>query len=487
MKELLNGSRVGRLSFMTEQEKIDLHEGTLTILETIGMRVHNDEALAMLVDAGCTVKDDRLVTIPRDLVAKAIESAPSVIKMHDRVGDPAMDLGGYNSYFGTGSDLMHTLDLETGIRRKSVLEDIVRAARLVDALPNMDFVMSSAYPSDIEAHDSYLVSFKTMVENTTKPLVVTAENAGDLKVMCDIAGELRGGAEALRETPYFIAYLEPISPLEHPWESLDKLMLCADTGVPAIYVSAPMAGASAPITTAGQIAQGMAESLFGLVVHQLRRPGAPFVFGSGLATLDMVTAQCSYNSIEGLMAHMIQVEMSRWLDLPNFGFGGTTDSQAVDVQMGMEVAELTFLVMQAGSNLNHDVGYLDFGLTGSLEQIVITDEFVAMNRRFLKGIEISPETLALDTIAEVGAGGHFMTQEHTYQHVRDVQWRPTLLNRKGRDKWEADGSVDMAEKARRRVTHLLATHTPEPLDAQFGAKMDALVAGFHRLEEGAVR
>ena len=480
MKELLNGSRVGRLSFLTEAEKNHMYEAILTILSTIGMRVYNDSVLAMMRDAGCAVSDDGLVTIPRPLVEQARESAPSMIEMFDREGRPAMELGGYNSYFGTGSDLMYTLDLETGARRKSVLDDIARAGRLCDALPNIDFIMSSAYPSDVDAHSSYLLSFKAMVENTSKPLVVTAENAGDLKVMCDIASELRGGPDALRAAPYFIAYLEPISPLEHPWESLDKLLLCADTGVPAIYVSAPMAGASAPITTAGQVAQGLAESLFGLVVHQLRLPGAPFVFGSGLAVLDMVTAQCSYNAVEGLMAHMVSVEMSRWLDLPNFGFGGTTDSQAVDTQMGLELAELTFLVMQAGSNLNHDVGYLDFGLTGSLEQIVITDEFVDMNRRLLRGVEVTPETLALDTIAEVGAGGHFMNQEHTYTHVRDVQWRPSILNRKGREKWEADGCVDLQEKARRRAAHLLATHTPEPLAAPLAEKMDALVAGFQR-------
>ena len=105
----------------------------------------------------------------------------------------------------------------------------------------------------------------------------------------------------------------------------------------------------------------------------------------------------------------------------------------------MEATQLTFLAMQAGSNLSHDVGYLDFGLTGSLEEIVLVDEFISMNRRLLAGIEVNRETLALDAIAEVGPGGHFMTSEHTYRHMRDVQWRPTILNRYGRDKWEAEG------------------------------------------------
>lgn len=478
MEELLNGSRVGRLTFLSEAEKQAMYEAILAILGEIGMRVYHEETLGIMREAGCTVAADGLVTVPRELVEQARGTAPAMISVSDRNGRAAMQLGGYNSYFGTGSDLMYTLDLDSGRRRRSVTDDIARAARLCDALPNIDFVMSSAYPSDVEARFSYLVSFKTMVENTTKPLVITAENAADLEVMCRIAAEVRGGAEALRESPYFIAYLEPISPLEHPWEILDKLLLCADAGVPAIYVSAPMAGASAPITTAGQVAQGMAESLFGLVVHQLRRPGAPFVFGSGLAVLDMATTQCSYNAVEGLMAHMLTVEMARWLDLPNFGFAGTTDSQTVDAQTGLEAAELTLLVMQAGSNLNHDVGYLDFGLTGSLEQIAITDEFIGMNRRLLRGVAVTPETLALDVIAEVGPGGEFLTHDHTFRHLRETQWRPSLLNRKGREKWEEEGCLDLQEKARRKVAGVLSSHHPEPLSAPLVSAIEALVTEF---------
>ena len=130
---------------------------------------------------------------------------------------------------------------------------------------------------------------------------------------------------------------------------------------PAIYSPAPLAGGTAPITVAGHTAQGVAESLFGLVIHQLRRPGAPFLFGIGPAVLDMATSQSSYNAPEYLMTFLCQIEMARWLDLPNWGYGGTSDSQVVDAQAGMEIAELTFLSLAAGSNLNHDIGYIDYG------------------------------------------------------------------------------------------------------------------------------
>ena len=387
-------------------------------------------------------------------------------------------LGGFTSVFGTGSDLMRLFDLETGERRNSELADVGRAARLCDALDNIDFVMSSAYPHEVDAHRAYVESFRQMVANTVKPIVVTAENGDDLRVMWRIAAALRGGEEELRAKPYFIMYGQPSSPLEHPFDSLEKLLLCADLGVPTIYSPAPLAGATAPLTVAGHVAQGVAESLFGLVIHQLRRPGAPFITGIGPAVLDMATAQSCYNAPEYLLAYMGAVEMAKWLDIPNWGYAGTTDSQLLDAQAGMEIAELTFLALQAGSNLNHDVGYLDFGMTGSFEQIVLTDELIAFSRRLLAGITVDADTLAADVIAEVGPGGHFMGTKHTRRHLRSGQWRPTVLNRKGYDAWLEEGGLDARERARRRALELLATHEPAPLPEGMPAEIDRLVEEF---------
>ena len=307
---------------------------------------------------------------------------------------------------------------------------------------------------------------------------MTAENARDLEVMIDIARELRGGAEKLRQKPYFVVYNEPISPLVHPVDSIDKLLLCADTGVPSIYSPAPLAGATAPITVAGHTAQGVAECLFGMVMHQLRSPGAPFLFGIGSAVLDIATAQSSYNDLGYLTGYMCAVEMAKWLDIPNWGNAGTSDSHLPDAQAGMEATQITFLAMQAGSNLAHDVGYLDFGLTCSLEQVVIVDEFIAMNRRLLGGVPVDRESLAVETIAQAGPGGHFMGSKHTRRHMREVQWRPGILNRQGRDNWLADGGLDLAAKARVKALRLLATHEVPALPPQVAVAAERLIGDF---------
>ena len=469
---------MARLTYLSQPDKVAIYEAALEIIGDIGMRVHHEKARETLRAAGCSVTDTDLVCIPRELVEQARATAPPLVEVFDRAGVPAMSLGERNSYFGTGSDLMSTCDLDTGEHRPSVLADVARAARLCDALPNIDFVMSCAHPNDIEPHRSYLESFRAMVTNTTKPIVMTAEHAGDLEVLWQIACELRGGAEELCAKPYFTMYLEPVSPLSHPVESIAKLLFCADWGIPAIYSPAPLAGGTAPITVAGHTCQGVAESLFGLVIHQLRRPGAPFLFGIGPAVLDMATSQSSYNAPEYLMTFLCQIEMARWLDLPNWGYGGTSDSQLVDAQAGMEVGELALLCLAAGSNLNHDVGYLDFGLTASLELIVIVDEYLSLNRKIFAGVEVTPETLAVEVVRAVGPGGDFLAHRHTAKNVRKGQWRPTIINRQGHVRWQEEGGLDLREKARRKALKILETHQPEPLAADVAARIDALVAGF---------
>jgi trimethylamine--corrinoid protein Co-methyltransferase len=331
-----------------------------------------------------------------------------------------------------------------------------------------------------------VLSFLAMLRNTEKPIVAVAENGRDLRVIRDLAAALRGGKEELRQKPYFAVYAEPASPLEHPADSIEKVLVCARAGVPCVYVPAPLTGATAPVTVAGYMAQGMAESLFGLVVHQLCRPGAPFVFGHGHAVLDMSTAQSSYNAVEGYAIEMGMVEMAKWLDLPNFANAGTTDSQLLDAQAGIDIATETLLVMQAGSNLNHNAGYLDFGLAGSLEGIVITDEVIALNRRLFSGIEVDHRTLALDVVAKVGPGGHFLGQRHTrYQYRRD-HWRPTIFNRSSHSAWEAQGRTDMRTRARTKALEILEAHEPRPLDPRVAWSCEQLAAAFASHDDSGV-
>ncbi len=471
-------ARAGRMTYLTEAEKAALYEAALEIMATVGQRVHSPEAVELLRSAGCEVEGDDLVRVPKEIVARARATAPAMIAVFDRDGAPAMNLGGYNSYFGNGSAVTSVYDLETGEHRPTVLSDGVMAARLVDALPHVDFVMSYAHPADCDPHVAPLESFRAMVKNTTKPPVAVSENAADLEAMWRIACELRGGGEALRAKPYFVAFGQPSSPLLHPEESLEKLLFCADKGIPVVYSTAPLAGGTAPVTTAGHVALGVAEALLGLVVLQLRNPGAPFIFGLGAAVLDMATMQSAYNAPEYYMGYVCAIELAHWMGLPNWGYAGTTDAQTVDAQAGMEGGEAAFVSMATGSNLNHDLGYMDFGMTASLELIVMMDEYVALNRQFFGGVDVNPDTLALDVIKQVGPGGDYLVTKHTKRNFRAAQWRPTIVNRQGRVRWLEEGGLDFREKARQKALRLLATHEPAPLADDVAARIDAIVEGF---------
>jgi trimethylamine--corrinoid protein Co-methyltransferase len=451
------------MAFLSREDKDKIHDAAFRILDEIGMRILQDESLNLLKDAGCKVAEDRMVKIPGDLVQQCIDSAPNNIPIYDREGKQVMDLGGLNSYYGTGSDLIYSRDPETGKRHPCVLEDVNRAARVSDALPNIDFIMSFAHPSDFPARRAYLLSFQSMAANSTKPIVCTAADREDLNEMWEISRILRNGGSELRSKPYFIYYGEPISPLKYPVESMNKLLFCAEKHIPAIFSPAPIAGSTAPMTIAGHVAQGLAESFCGLVIHQLKSKGAPFIMGMGPAVLDMITSQCSYNAPEYLLAYLAIVEMSHYYNLPNWGYAGTSDSQLPDEQAIFEAGLLCFLSEMAGSNLNHDVGYLDFGRTGSLEMIVVLDEIIDQVRRLYRGIPVSDETLAVDVIKEVGADGNFLTQMHTLNHLRSVQWQPKLISRVGYEKWKSAGGASLMDRSREKLQQILQDHQPIPI------------------------
>jgi trimethylamine--corrinoid protein Co-methyltransferase len=469
-----------RLSFLAQEDRAKIHRAIIEIMSGIGMKIIHDEALLLLKGAGCAVDENNTAKIPEALVMKAIDSAPENIAIHDREAKHVMDLGGHRSYFGTGSDLIFALDSQTGQRHRCILDDVVRAARVADALPNIDFIMSFAHPSDFPPQQSYLMSFQGMVANSTKPIVCTAESRRDLSEIWAITHILRDGETSLRSKPYAIYYGEPVSPLQFPFESVDKLLFCAEKGMPVIYSPAPIAGSTAPMTIAGHVAQGLAECLCGLVIHQLKAEGAPFIMGMGPAVLDMATAQCSYNAPEYLLAYLTIVEMSHYYNLPNWGYAGTSDSQIPDEQATFEAGLLTFLSEMAGSNLNHDVGYLDFGRAGSLEMIVILDEIIDQVRRLQRGVPIDNDMLAVDVIKEVGAGGDFLSHPHTLKHLMSTQWRPKLINRMGYEKWQSKGSTTLMERARKKLQQILHEHQPVPISANHANEIQERVTQFQK-------
>lgn len=450
---------------LTEEQVLRLHHATLELLETVGVRVLHPEAVAMLAAAGCGITGGDQVKIPNWLVEEGIRGAPSRITVYNRAGKEAMRLEGRKAHFGMGTDLTRTYDLQTGELRQSRLEDAANAARIADALEELDFIASYALPYDAPTHLMYIDSFKAQLENSSKPIFFTAAGEKDLRVIHAMASAVAGSDDALREKPFLIHYAEPLSPLTHTRGAVAKLLFCADHAVPVNYTPGMMAGATAPVTLAGAIVQGNAEALSGIVMHQLRSKGAPIISGFGMATLDMRTSACVYGCPEYRLALSACADLYHYYGIPMWSTAGASDSHCLDQQAAMEWTASLLTAALDGANLVHDVGYLGQGLVGHPAALVMCAEIISYVKRFIRGFEIDSEHLALDVIRRVGPQGHFLGVRHTANHHRREHWRPELCNRGLLDTWLAEGGRSWGDNAVERAKAILGEHQPVPLDA----------------------
>jgi len=450
------------LRMISDEQVRELHYATLEILGQTGVKMADPQGRELLLEAGAWESDGR-IKIPENLVTDAIDKAPARIPMYNRLGEMSMPLELGKVFFGTGSDTTFTLDLGTGQRRRAVAQDVEDMARLGDALDNIDFVMSMGNPSDVPIDDLYIHAFTGMIRGSVKPNVYTAQNRKDMQDIYRIAAAVMGGEQALREQPIFLHYAEPISPLYIIEESLQKHIFCAEKGIPAAYIPSPNTGGGGPITVAGAVALGNAECLLGLIITQLVNPGAPFLYGMNTAALDMKTTIVSYGSPDWSLGMGAWTELARFYNLPVWGYGGATDSKVVDAQAGIEA---TFSIMNAFLSrvtLVHDVAYIEYGSTSSMEMLVIADEVIGMTRFLMGGLPVNSATLALEAIARVAPGEGFLADDHTMDNFRTAQWAPNVIDRNQYDVWRDAGSKDIFSRANGRAKEILAEHEVPPL------------------------
>lgn len=452
-------------SLLTEQAKKSIHFAALEVLRKTGIRFHHEQALDMLREAGAFISDGNLVKFPARMVEDALSMAPGRVVMCDRHGEPKVYLEGRHVNFGTGSDCLNLLDTDTGEHRKFVKQDLINGYHLCDALPNIDFVMSIGIPTDIDPDMAYDVQMALMLEHTTKPIVFVTEDRESCKRAIDMAALVAGGHAALRERQSILLYSEPSSPLQQSETAIDKLLLMAEYELPVVHSPAPLMGGTGPITMASGLAMSIAEIMSSLVIHQMQKPGAPYIFGAGLHHMDMLAAQICYGSPEFQLTKTAIAEMGRWYNLPTWGYAGCTDSKVMDGQAALESLLSVVMAKLCGSNLVHDVGYMESGLTCSFEMIVLTDELVALADNMMKGIEIDEKTLMLDEIDEVGPGGHFLNTTPTLARFRDF-WYPNLLDRSLRTTWLENGGTTLEGRLSRKAGEIIKEHQPEPLDGE---------------------
>ncbi|MFP4306480.1 MAG: trimethylamine methyltransferase family protein [Desulfococcaceae bacterium] len=464
-----------RFQFLTPEHREYIHRASLEILRRTGVRVHHAETVKMLAESDAMVTEENRVFFPASLVEWAVRQVPDRIMLCKRgQEEPTVWLEEGPVHFGAGSDCNNYLDPETGAARPFTTKEIAACVRLVDALPEIDFCMSMGSPNDVAEAERFRIQFALMMENTAKPIVFIADGRADCEAIHAMAVAAAGSEDYLRLHPNLLGYGMMTTPLVQPGESLEKLLFMAEKQIPAVHQPAPMMGGTAPFSLAGGLALGNAEVLSSLVIHQLRRPGAPFVYGCGLHHMDMRTTLSVYNAPEWLLARAGTAEMARYYRLPRFGYAGHTDSNAMDEQAASDAFSSVMMAFLTREHLAHDVGYMESGLTTSPELIVFSDEAISGFRAFDKGVSFDPESLALDVIHQVGPGGNHMNTPHTFQRFRDF-WSPSLFNRKRRTQWEKAGSPTLGKRLRDKTISLMESHRPEPLGDSVREEIDYIL------------
>ena len=464
-----------QFSVLSESQIKDMHLAALEVLRRTGIRFHHTGAVDMLKQAGAFVSDGNLVKFPARLVEDAISTVPGRVIMCNRDGEPSMYLEGTKASFGTGSDCLNILDPETGEHRKFTQADIIAGYRLCDALPNIAFLMSIGLPADVDSRMTYDAQMALMLEHSTKPIVFVTDDKAACQRAIDMAAAVAGGYEALREQQHILLYSEPSSPLQQSETAVDKLLLMAEYELPIVHSPGPQMGGTAPITMASGLAMSVAEILSSIVVHQLKRHGAPFVFGAGLHHMDMKATQICYSSPEFQLTKAAIAQLGRWYGMPTWGYAGCSDAKIMDEQAALEAMLSVLMAKFSGGNLIHDVGYMESGLTTSFEMIVLTDELVSMTDNIMKGIEVNDDTLMLDEINQVGPGGNFLTTNQTLSRFRDF-WYPGLLDRSTRPTWLTRGATSLGERLSTKVKSILKERQSKPLEPDKKQKVQEILA-----------
>ncbi|MFC1973853.1 trimethylamine methyltransferase family protein [Chloroflexota bacterium] len=454
-----------RLRVLNREQALQIHTAALDILSRIGFKLEHPGALKMLADAGCNISDGDQVKMSARFVEQALQSAPKQIDLHDQKGNKSMPLMDGNSFYGMGSDANSTLDLETGQRRPALLHDVANFARLMDGLDNMSFAMSMANANDVPVKDIYIYVFAEMVKNTNKPIVFIADSDKDIASIYQIACLIAGSEKALQSKPFMLNYSEAISPLRFPQNVVEKLLFCAQKKIPICFPSGSNAGGGAPVTLAGAMALGIAENLAGLVIHQLAGKGSPFLFGPNVSILDMKSTVVSYGCPEWSLTQAALADMRDEIyGLPTWAFAGASDSKVMDAQAGAEAMFSIITAMLSRCNLIHDVGFLEYGSTSSLEMVTMANELVAMSQFFVAGIPVNKETLALEAIERVSKGepgSMFLMDDHTFENFMEAQFLPRLLDRSRYDAWAEAGSMDLYKRCNIEAKRVLAEHQVE--------------------------
>ena len=464
------------LNLITESQVEQIHEASLTILARTGLLFHSPAALQYFRQAGVRVEAKR-VYLERNFIEQCLALAPAEYTLHARNPANTLTIGGRHCAVMPGGGPPYVLDLE-GQRRPGRLADVENFARLSAMSPLIHVVARKAVEAqDIPVPLRHLECWRAVLTLTDKPaqsgMVGGEAEAEDVLAMLAL---VFGGEAAIEGKPVAHCSVNVNSPLSYDTPMLESLLLFARYGQPVLITPFVMAGVTGPTTLAGSLAQHNAEVLAGIALTQLVRPGTPVLYGTATSNLDLRSGAPAIGSPESALSITICSQLARHYRLPCRGGGALTDAPLPEAQSHYERMFTLLVSIFSGINfLMHGVGILESYLTLSYEQFIIDLELLEMVRHLIRPVEISPETLALETIHEVGPGGHFLEAQHTLRHYREAHFLPQLSQRQTYEQWQSSGAKDIRQRANDRCHQLLADYTTPPIETEIVDRLDNFI------------
>ncbi|MBP1605536.1 MAG: mttB [Acidobacteria bacterium] len=462
-----------------------------TLLDELGAEIHNPGVLSLLGDHGARVDlASSRAFLPGALIDRALASTPRGFRLYDVAGRETHCFEGDRLHFTPGSAAITVLDGETGQIRPPVTADYIRYVKVVSGLPHIAAQSTAMIPSDVPSRisDSYRLFLSLLYGE--KPVVTGAFTIEAFDVMRDLQVIVRGSAEALAARPLTIFSCCPTAPIKWSDVTSQNVVDCARASIPVEFISMPLSGFMAPVTLVGSVIQHAAETLSGLVISQLARPGAPVLWGGSPAIFDVRYETTPMGAVETMMLDCANSEVGKFLGLPTQGYIALSDAKLLDAQAGYETAMGATLAALSGINSVSGPGMLDFESCQSLEKLVLDNEICGQAFRLIAGIEPRDDFPARPIFEELLREKHLLIAKHTRRHLRhEIAFPGPVVDRANRARWQEEGGRTLGERARAEVSRLTGAYTPSSLSEQGKAALvdrmqaEARAAGMDRLPE----
>jgi len=455
-----------------------IHDGSMRILEQIGLQIVNDRARALMVEHGATVDPDTgYVRIDREMLMEKIATVPPEFTLHARNPARHSTLGGDRIHFTLVASAPNSSDLEGG-RRAGSFADYCRFLKLGQTFNAVSLLAGyPVEPTDLPVHTRHLDAYLAFITLTDKPWQVYSLGNGRVEDGLEMIRIARGidQAQLLRE-PSILTVVNTNSPLKVDGPMLDGAMLMARHGQAVVVTPFTLAGAMSPVTLAGALAQQNAEALGVIAITQMVNPGAPVMYGGFTSNVDMKSGSPAFGTPEYAKAVLAGGQLARRYRIP-YRTSNVNASNCVDAQAAWESGmSLWSAVLAHGNLIMHSGGWLEGGLCASFEKLIIDMEMAQMMAETLQPIEVDEASLALDAIREVGAGGHFFGTAHTLARYQDAFYAPIVSDWSNFETWQENGRKTAARRAHALYQEVLENYTPPPLDPGVREHLEAYVA-----------